>query len=388
MRVVHVLETLSPNYGGPVSVLKQLVEEQARSGMDVQVLTTNANYPKGIFHPPGWYVLGEAQVPVYYGSVEVPALKVSFGFAREFNKVLKTADVIHVHGLYRFPPSYAAFAARRASKPYIVRPFGSLDPFLYSKSSRSVLLKRLYERLIDFPNLRQASALHFTATEEMRRAAYIGSKGRSFVIPNPIDLSRYDVLPTRGRLREMWGIGNAPMVLFLGRLHHKKGLDLLIPAFKTVLARVPDARLVIAGPENDDWGAGMRALATELGLSNSVLFCGPLHGPDVTQAYVDADVFALTSYTENFGMTVVEAMAAGTPVLISDQVNISEDLAADSAALVVKCDIREIAEGLLDLLSNGERRRLLARRGADTVRDRYSLPAVSSDLQSQYAALM
>jgi glycosyltransferase involved in cell wall biosynthesis len=388
MKVVHVLETMSPNYGGPVSVLTQLAAEQLKSGLEVEILTTCSDYPRGEFHRPGWATLGASKVPVFYGGVDLQILKISIRFARELKKSIRNADLVHVHGLYRFPPSYAAYAARKAGKPYVIRPFGSLDPFLYSKSSKSLLLKRLYERLIDLPNLRGASALHFTAEEERRRASFLELAGRQVVIPNPIDLSRYESIPARGLMRQRWGVGNSPVVLFLGRLHHKKGLDLLIPAFKRVLDRTPTAKLVIAGPENDGHGAEMRALVKRLELEQSVLFCGALKGAEVLQALVDADVFALTSYAENFGMAVVEAMAAMTPVLISDQVNISPDVIARQAGIVTRCNVDEIAEGLSRLLSDPGLCAQHAGRAKSMVRDLYSLPAVTLALTKLYEGIV
>src|SRR5690606_8058113 len=217
--------------------------------------------------------------------------------------------IVHVHGLYRFPPTYAAWQARQQGVPYIIRPHGSLDPYLYDKSTAgSVWLKRLYERWFDLPNLNAASAIHYTAEEERKRAAFLRLRAPSFVVPNGLEWREYAELPRRGALRAKLGLGDAPVVLFLGRLHFKKGLDLLIPAFETLRGRVPEAQLVIAGPENDQYGRLVRQWVAARGLGAAVHFVGPLFERDVVQAYVDADVFALPSYTENFGMTVVEAM--------------------------------------------------------------------------------
>ena len=148
------------------------------------------------------------------------------------------------------------------------------------------------------------------------------------MIPNGIDWERFRTLPPRGALRARWGLHDEPVVLFLGRIHFKKGLDLLIPAFDRCDAGCRMAQLVIAGPENDDYGQKVRGWVRERGLDASVHFVGLLSGPDVVQAYVDADVFALPSYTENFGMTVAESMACALPVVISDQVNIHAEVAA------------------------------------------------------------
>ena len=310
MKVLHALETLSPRYGGPVSVLLALAEAQQQAGHEVTVVTTNADYPRGAFREPGWGTLAQGAVPVYYAPVQLGPLRFSMQFAAYLEKAVAQFDIVHIHGLYRFPPTYAAWQARRQGVPYVMRPHGAIDPYLYSKSSAgSVRFKRLYERWFDLPNLHAAGAIHYTAEEERERASFLRLRAQSFVVPNGLDWARYQQLPARGGLRARWHLGEAPVVLFLGRLHFKKGLDLLIPAFDGLRRRVPDAQLVIAGPENDDYGLKVRGWVRERGLEAAVHFVGPLHGADVVQAYMDADVFALPSYAENFGMAVAEAMA-------------------------------------------------------------------------------
>lgn len=389
MKILHVLETLSPRYGGPVSVLLPLAEAQQRAGHEVSILTTNADYPRGTYRVPGMDTVAGGTVSVFYGAVQFAPLRISWDVAAYLRRTIDEFDVIHIHGLYRFPPTYAAYQARRHGVPYVVRPLGSLDPYLYGTSSTgSVRLKRLYERWFDLPNLHAAGAIHYTAAEERERAAFLGIKAPSFVVPNGLDWARYHTLPGRGALRARWGLGEEPMVLFLGRLHFKKGLDLLIPAFEALLRRVPRAQLVIAGPENDDYGQKVRTWVRERGLEAAVHFVGSLHGADVVQAYVDADVFALPSYTENFGMTVAEAMACALPVVISDQVNIHGAVTGAGAGLVTRCDTDEVAGALEALLRDPERRRSMGEGGRRLVRDHYTWPAIVEALSQEYRTVI
>jgi glycosyltransferase involved in cell wall biosynthesis len=208
------------------------------------------------------------------------------------------------------------------------------------------------------------------------------------VVPNGLDWERYRTLPARGALRVRWGLGEVPIVLFLGRLHFKKGLDLLISAFDTLRRRVPDAQLLIAGPENDDYGLKVRGWVRKRGLDGAVHFVGPLHGTDVVQAYVDADVFALPSYTENFGMTVVEAMACALPVVVSDQVNIHAEVTGAGAGFVTRCDADEVAGALKALLCDAGRRRAMGDAGRRLVQERYTWPAIVGTLTKEYEAII
>jgi glycosyltransferase involved in cell wall biosynthesis len=269
-----------------------------------------------------------------------------------------------------------------------MHPHGALDPYLYDKSSRSVWLKRLYERWFDLPNLHGAGAIHYTAEEERERVGFLKLRAPSFVVPNGLDWALYRSLPPRGELRARWGLGEAPLVLFLGRLHFKKGLDLLIPAFDEVRKKIADAQLVIAGPENDGYGLKVRGWVRERGLQHAVHFVGPLHGTDVVQAYVDADVFALPSYTENFGMTVAEAMACALPVVISDQVHIHAEVTQAGAGLVTRCESAEVAAALEALLRAPERRRAMGEVGRRLVQDRYTWPAIVDALIQEYEAVI
>lgn len=387
VRVLHVQETLSPRFGGPAEVVPRLAQAQQAAGHEVEVLTTNADYPDGVYQEKGWGTLKGGTVRVMYGAVQFRPLCVSLGLAAYLRRTIETFHIVHVHGLYRFPPTYAAATARRAGVPYVITPHGALDPYLYDKSSRSVWLKRLYERWLDLPNLHAAGAIHYTAEEERKRASFLKLRAPSFVVPVGIDWERYRALPPRGALRARWQLGEMPIVLFLGRVHFKKGLDLLIPAFDAVRRSVPKAHLVIAGAENDDYGQQVRQWIRERGLEPLVRFVGHLHREDVIQAYVDSDVFVLPSYTENFGMTVIESMACGLPVVISDQVNIHADVAASGGGLVTSCNVGDIAQALIGLLSATETRRQMGAAGR-RVAQTYSWPAIVERLTEEYEAVI
>ncbi len=390
MRVLHVQETLSPRHGGSATVVPQLAQAQAQAGLEVVVATTNADDPSGIYHDAGWDTLANGAVRVFYASARLSPLRVSPGLARYLRQAIPDFDIVHVHGLYRFPATIAAYLSRRYGVPYIIRPHGSLDPYLYDKSTTGQLrLKRLYERWFDLPNLNAASAIHYTAEEERERASFLNLRSPSFIIPNGLNWESYETLPERGLLRARWGVGDAPLVLFLGRLHSKKGLDLLVPAFDAIRQVKSNTKLVIAGPENDDYGQKVRGWISERGLDSAAHFVGPLHGTDVVQAYVDADVFALPSYTENFGMTVIEAMACALPVVISDQVNIHSEISGARAGLVTRCDVDEVASALLTVLcADADRRQAMGTAGRQLVKERYSWPAIVSALAKEYEALV
>jgi glycosyltransferase involved in cell wall biosynthesis len=318
----------------------------------------------------------------------VASLKISVQLARFIRANIEKFDIVHIHGLYRFPTTYAARLARKRRVPYVIRPHGSLAPYLHYRSARSVYLKRLYERWFDLPNLNGASAVHYTSEGERQDASFLKLRAPSFVVPNGIDWARFAALPSRGAFRAAYGIGNAPLVLFLGRVHPSKGLDRLIPAFMEVRSVLKDARLVIAGPHNDSYGEQLRAWVRQQGLDQSVVFVGFLEGAEAVRAYVDADVYALPSYTESFGLTVIEAMACGVPVVISDRVNIHQEISGAGAGLVTSDKVEAIAAALKTLLNGRDRAIAMGAAGRRTVQLRYSWPPIVDALTREYEAIL
>lgn len=385
MRVLHVAQALSRNFGGVQAVLHDVVAAQCAAGLEVDVVSTNVDAPQGTLLVTPNQFITDGGVRWRYCSVEFRPLLFSYDLKRYIKLNVSRYDIVHVHGLYRFPTTYTAWQARKQGVPYVMWPHGALDPYLYERSTAGNLhLKRVYEGWFDLPNLRGAGAIHYTAEEERTRASFLGLRAPTFVVPNGLDWTRYRDLPAPGALRARWGLGNAPTVLFLGRLHFKKGLDLLIPAFERLSRRVAGVQLVIAGPDNDDYGQKVRSWVCDRGLEATVHFVGPLHGADVLQAYVDADVFVLPSYTENFGMTVAEAMACALPVVISDQVNIHAEVSGVGAGVVTRCDADEVANALEGLLREPDRRRAMGEAGRRLVQERFTWPAIVEQLTAEY----
>lgn len=385
MRVLHVINSLSKAFGGPTAVLYGMANHQCRLGLDVAICTTNSGTPahKSLNDNEIRVPLDDG-VSLYSFTTDPVPMLVSRHMRTWLMKHIDKFEIVHVHGLYRFPSTYAAYLARKRSVPYIIRTHGNLDPYLYDKSSRNVFLKRLYERWFDLPNLNAAGAIHYTAEEERERALFLKLRAPSFVVPNGVDWQRFEKLPERGGFRTVHQLGDVPLILFLGRLHLIKGLDILIPAFEEVRRVIPDVHLAIVGPENDDYGGKVRGWVRERGLTKAVRFIGHLDGADVIQAYVDSDVFVLPSYTENFGMTVVEAMACERPVVISDQVNIHREIAEAGGGVVTHCDVEEVVQALIGLLNDAGRRRALGEAGRRMVQERYTWPAIVEALTKEY----
>lgn len=378
MKILHVIQNIDTKYGGPASVIigMNLAQNNIKHSTEIWTL----KYKK--------QEQNHSNIKINYYNAYFTPILFSFDLYNKLIRRIHEFDIIHIHGLYRFPVSVAAWQSRKANVPYIITPHGALDPFLYKQSrfgKWAVPLKRLYERLIDIPNLNHASAIHYTSRDEAKRSAFCGLKARPVIIPNGIDWSSFENLPAKGSFRNRIRLNeNTPLVLFLGRINFVKGLDLLIPAFSQVLKEKPRARLALVGPDNEGYGRKVRQWCRELGIEDKVFFVDHLGPDEVRQAYVDADVFVLPSYTESFGMTVVEAMASACPVIISEKVNIWREVQADKAGLVTGLEPLLIADAICHLLTNKKEAEFMGLRGRRSAKERYNWPRIVEQLTQVY----
>ena len=380
MRILHVVPGISPKYGGPTNI-PGLLRGLLRHGVDTTLLTTDNDPDERLDVPLNVPVVRDGVPHVFHHVWPVAS---RFGFAPSLVSTLRRTitsyDLVHIHWLYNFACMAAARAAVAAGVPFVVQPRASLDPHMRRKNA---VVKRVYLSTIARPLLTRAAAVVFTAEDERARAEY-GPRRPEWVVPNGLDLAAYERLPPRGAFRAAVPGLDGPFLLFLGRLSRQKGLDLLLPAFQRLLRTRPDLRLVLAGPDHEGYQADVRALAQRLGVAERVLFPGLISGDVKLAAFVDADLFVLPSYAENFGGVIIEALACGLPVVISDQVNIHHELSDAGAATVVTCSIDAVAAGIDAALADTGNRRRIAALGPAMVRDRYGWDTIVPRLIARY----
>jgi glycosyltransferase involved in cell wall biosynthesis len=294
-------------------------------------------------------------------------------------------DVVHIHGLYLYTSLAAARACLKANVPYLVQPHGCLDPRVIRHHH---LRKAIYHSQVERPILDGAGAMHYASEEEMDLARPIGIRAPGVVVPHGVDLDYYLHRPRRGAFRKRHpGVADNKLVLFLGRITPKKGLDLLVSSFARVQAEQPGSRLVIAGPDDEGYGKQVRGYVAANRLEPFVIFTGMLEGQQKLEVLADADVWVLPSYTENFGIAVLEALACGLPTVISDQVNIHRELSRAGATLVTRCDVDEISQALLRILSSTDLATELGQAGRRLAAD-YTWERTAARLGSVYENLV
>jgi glycosyltransferase involved in cell wall biosynthesis len=367
MRILNVTETYAPflEFGGPPVKVRALGEGLARSGHPVTVLTADWGLEKRAVatggrnlaerSPFGWR-RRENGVETIYLPTWLHYRQVSWNPAvRRFCRArLGQFDVAHIFGLYDLLGPAVAAACRKHAIRYVVEPIGMFLPIV-----RNLRLKRMYHRLWGTRMLEGASAVVATSEQEIEELT-AGGISRAKVVMRRNGVEVPASWPERGSFRKKLGIpAEAKVVLFLGRLSSKKSPDLLLRAFAELKRReATPLRLVFAGPDLGGVRAQLVEMAAQLDARQEVQFAGPLFGQDKWAAYRDADVFVLPSQNENFGNTAAEAVASGTPVIVTEQCGIAP-LLANQAGMVVRHEAHSVAEALIRILTDEELRRQL-----------------------------
>lgn len=358
----------------------------ASLGHSVSIYTTNQDGPSEL------NVLTDQ--PVFKDGIEIRYFPIQhprfWGFSipliRALREAIRGYDIVHIHSMYLFHDIVAAHYCRKFNVPYLIRPHGTLDPFIYK---RHRLRKSIMELLFERKNIQYATAIHFTTEEEKKLAAPSISKTSGVVVPLGIDLYEYKNLPEQGLFRSRYPeVDGKKIVLFFGRMNFKKGLNILVRAFGQMVKKRENVQLVLAGPDNEGYGEKVRDWLHREGILDHATFTGMLTGEDKLSVLQDADVFALPSYSENFGISVVEAMACGVPVIISDKVNIWREVVAGGAGRVAPCDVDRFAEIILDLLDNPEMAKQMGDKGKALVKKRFQWSDVALVLENVYRSMI
>lgn len=383
MKVLHVIPSVGPLRGGPSFVVRTLTSALAARGVCVHLATTNDNGPELLDVPLG-VPLEENGVTCWYFPRQTRFYIYSRPFRRWLGEHLRDYDLVHIHALFSYCSNAAALLAARQGIPYIVRPLGVLNE--WGMRNRRPWLKKLSVRFVESRVLANAAFVHYTSEQERLEAAALGLPHRSLIIPNPAELPSEIPRDLAGCFRSQHPrFAERKLVLFLSRIDRKKGLDLLLLAFAQLKLREPMAALVIAGEGDAGIVNRLQTEAQRLGISGDILWAGFLTGVDKTAAFADADVFVLPSYSENFGVAVIEAMTHGTPVVVSDQVAIHHEIRQARAGVVVPCQAGKLASALAWLLEHPETRLEMAKNGKRLVAERFTVEAVATKIIAAYS---
>jgi glycosyltransferase involved in cell wall biosynthesis len=375
MKITHVIGSLDPAGGGPPQVAARLAAAQAHDGHTVRLVSYTSTGRET-------QVRQSLQSVPYLDAVDLVYLpppatrlhRVTAGHVRaELSGIVKDSDVLHMHGVWETLLRAAAGVARRLDRAYVVRPAGMLDPWSMSQKGwkKRLAMKLAYKKMLD-----GALFIHALNGDE---AGLIGPLKLSCpvtVIPNGVFQEEIEPLPQPGTFRSQHPqLAGHPFVMFMARLHYKKGLDYLADSFHRLTQSGSEAHLVVAGPDEgaqQDFENRVR----QLGLSDRVHVVGPIYGETKYAALTDAACFCLPSRQEGFSVAITEALACGAPCVISEPCHFPE-VAQANAGRVTPLNAEAVGRALIEVMGDEQLRNRMSENARELVRQRYNWPAIA-----------
>ncbi|WP_215241564.1 glycosyltransferase [Dyadobacter helix] len=363
--------------GGPARIIYDHTLEVLRQGHEVDILSPMTPGEKMYTVPEGARLIACARTtPLsnYYREFSIPMY-------RYLKEHINEYDVIHMHGIWHFGSLAPFLIPNKAVK--VITIHGLLDKWAIAHSKwKKKLVTVLYQKRL----LGKADLIQINNTDEEQDVIrYLGYRPKNMaIIPNGMKLSEYTNLPEKGLFRSKNGIAaSKQIILFMGRLNIKKGLDLLLPAFMQVHAQLPDALLILAGPD-DGYQAETEEFINRHNLGDRVRLVGMLTDTLKKEALSDADLFVLPSYSEGFSIAVLEAMTAGVPALVSDRVGFGDYIKKYQAAYLTPLTGEGVAEGLLKILQDEAYRSSISKKAFEMVKQNFDIRVVANQLLEEY----
>lgn len=390
LNILHVTPVYEPAYvyGGPTRSIPLLCKALAQKGVKVTVFTTDANGPERLNVPNDRPVVSDEGVNVwYYRRDSRGSYHYSRQLGRECVRRANEFNLVHSAGIWNYGMVAAGMAAAQGGIPHIVSARNALTKWAYDFKS---LRKRFYMSLGgERQRLNRASLLHYTTELERDDSAYLKLRPLTAVVPNPVDLELFKLLPERGFLRQQLGLTEETFLFgMVGRIHPKKGCELAVKALATLVRQYPEAHLVLVGPDENNYLNEIIRLAQQYRVANHVHRVEQVAGQELVAAYSDLDSLLLPSYSESFGNVVVEALASARPVLISDQVGVAPDVAQAGAGKVFPLTVPALEGAMSELIKRPDQGQEWGKKGQLLAWERYSPEAVASATLEMYQQVL
>jgi glycosyltransferase involved in cell wall biosynthesis len=382
MNILNIISSMDPAGGGPIESIKQLRIPLVANGHRVEIASLDA--PDAVF-------LKQSQLPIY--ALGPPATH--YAFSPRLIPWLRANrsryDAVIVNGIWQFHSFATWCALRNSSTPYVTFTHGMLDPWFRRQYPLKHLKKWIYWPWAEYRVLRDAQAVLFTCDEERRLARqsfWLYRCNEIVVNLGTAKLAGEPELELQQFFDRYPELRHKKLVLFMGRIHFKKGCDLLIEAFAKVMRKHLEWHLVIAGPDQVGWQKKLSHRAEQLGVASRITWTGMLSGTLKWGALRAAEMFVLPSHQENFGIVVAEALAVGVPTLLSDKVNIWREIEGDGAGMVAADTLPGTCELLQSYLDLPEKKRcLMSQRARECFDQRFEISNAAKTLETVLATI-
>jgi glycosyltransferase involved in cell wall biosynthesis len=385
MRILHVIPALGSVYGGPSKSVVELVQIIGSLGISVDLVTTNANGSTNLNVPLHTWIPEKSYRVQYFPYWQLFDYKVSLSLTRWLFQHVNNYDLVHTHAIFSYPVLPAYWACQWHQIPYLVTPHGMLEPWALSYKARK---KHFYYSLFEKPALERANAIQMLASSEAERVKALNLKAPTVIVPNGIHRQGFEALLSPELFYQKFpDTRNKTLIIFLGRIDPKKGLDLLASAFAKVNAQFPQTHLIVAGPDNIGFLPTAQSYFAEAGCLEAVTFTGMLTGSLKYSALAAASLYVAPSYSEGFSVSVLEGMASGLPCVITTGCNFPEAAAAQ-AAHVVDIDADEIALALMQCLSNPPQAKQMGQCARQLIFENYTWERIATQMSNIYTSII
>lgn len=381
MKILHIAHSVRPEGGGVAKAVRGLTESLAKKGIGISIFAPSEHnkdtlmsdiegvdtriFPEGFFS------------------------RFWAGYSRPLNRALRkevfSFDLVHIHGIWHYPHFAAYRAARFAGKPFMVTVHGKLEPWCLNHKT---FKKKIYSGLIQRKILREASALHAITDEEVKNISRFVDNQNIFRVSNGLNTEEFEDLPERERFGDLYPeVKGKKVILFLGRIHPVKGLDLLARAFGDLLKVRRDIQLVIAGPDENGYRGQVTEMLKAENALNHTSFTGMITGRDRLAAFSGADILVLPSYSEVLGLSALEAMACGIPVIITSGCNFPE-VEESGSGIIIDADHLQLSSAVKRLLDDEDLGRRMGERGRKFVKEKFDWDRVSYEIVKIYEKIL
>jgi glycosyltransferase involved in cell wall biosynthesis len=384
MKILVTIPALGHVYGGPSKSVVELAQALGKQGIDIDLITTNANGSTFLNVPLQTWIEKENYRIQYFPCQSWGDYKFSQSLTNWLFENIERYDMVQTNAIFSLTNLPVYWACQKHGIPYVVIPRGMLEPWALSYKAWK---KRVYYSLVERSALEKASAIQVLTSIEAQQVKQLNGKTSIFIAPNGINDRDFERLEEREIFDQAFPeTRSKTSILFLGRIDPKKGLDLLAPAFSKVYQQFPETHLVIAGPDNLGFLPTVQGYFKEFGCLEAVTFTGILSGSLKSSALKAASLYVSPSYSEGFSMSVLEGMASGLPCILTTGCNFPE-AEQQGIAKVVPIDAESIANAILFCLKFPEQAKAMGDRARQFILEKYTWNSIAEKLLTIYTTI-